>query len=226
PTNMAKPIMKMLIEDGEVTRGWLGISIQTVKPELRQALSLATDHGVLVTSVSKNSPAAKAGLERNDVITQVNGQKTGTAQKLQALIADAGANQTVTLEVMRGNSTRTMHVKLGTLSGEPTAQNMHGAPSGAKDDALGARVADLSSNVRAHFHIPADVTGGAVVTQVVPGSPAAFMGIRPGDVILQVNRKKVTSAKAFSNLYHNAHNQVAILIYRDGAAVYLSVPKK
>ncbi len=225
PTNMAKPIMQSLIKTGKVVRGWLGVSIQNVDQDLADALKLPSTEGVLISDVGPDSPAAKGGLKRGDVILKLDGKKVDSTGMLRNLVAEAGANVKAHLDILRSGKPMALDVMLGempaSMAGPPGSP---GAGSSAAPDKLdGLTLENLSAGTRQHFNIPDSVKQGVVVSNVAPGSTAAAQGLRPGDVVLQVNRKAVTSMASFRQLYDKAKGRVLLLVSRNGRTLYLVV---
>jgi serine protease Do len=178
PTNMAKPIMDSILRHGRVVRGWLGVSIQDLNADLAEALGLSETRGVLIAHVQKDTPAAKAGLERGDVVLKVNGERIDSAGKLRSSIAAAGAGAEIELSLLRDGKPRTMKVTLGELPGEPAVAS--GGGSGAASESTrtaGLTLAPLDAELRKQYEIPGEVSAGLVVTDVQRGSIGAFAGL-------------------------------------------------
>lgn len=204
PVSMARYVMDRLITDGEVTRGYLGISIQPLSPELAEAFKLPDESsGVLVGGVSANGAAAKAGIKEGDVILSVNGKKVSDPRTLQLVVAQTPPGTKVKVAILRSEGDRKPSEKeltatLGTLPADMLSAGGKEAPKdpGRKEmDALdGVEVTDLDTRGRREYNIPNNVRG-ALVSNVDPQSNAAEAGLRPGDVILQINRQAVRSAE-------------------------------
>lgn len=205
PINMARYVMERLVEFGKVTRGYLGINIQPVTPELAKEFRLPEDTGgVLVGGLSSNGPAARAGLKEGDDIIELNGKKVTSPDTLRLAIAQTPPGTRVTLRVLRSEGSgrpveQTVSVTLAELPQELLAsQSRGGGGSGNQPgnmDALdGVEVADIDRAARRQFGIPAALQG-AVVVNVDENSSAAEAGLRPGDVILEINRQPVRNAQ-------------------------------
>ena len=230
PSNMARPIMDSLIAKGKVVRGWLGVSIQDVTRELSETLKLGTERGVLVGSVVSGSPAARAGLRRGDVLVRVGETATEKAVNLRNAVAGLGVGRTVKVEFVRDGKHQTVDVVLAEQPADPEAlagQGGGGAEGGGGGSPakLGLRVAPLDKSLRTKFDIPRDVTHGVVVTDVQRGGAGEEIGVKPGDVILQLNRTAIKSAKQLDEEYRKAKGKLAILLFRDGSTVYTVVSK-
>ena len=196
PINLARAIMDRLVTDGKVLRGYLGVNIQPVTPELAKAFNLADESGALVGEVRPDTPAADAGLANGDVIVEFNGKHVTDSRHLRLMVAQTPPKTKVTLRIIRDGKSKTVTATLGTLSadlaGGPSDDQRE--PGETKVDALdGVEVADLDGRTRRQYDIPADVRG-ALVTNVESDSAAADAELRAGDVILEINRQPVRNA--------------------------------
>ncbi|HEV8551716.1 MAG TPA: DegQ family serine endoprotease [Polyangiaceae bacterium] len=225
PTNMAMPILESLKKYGKVTRGWLGVSIQDVDQELSQTMKLPTARGVLIADVQAGSPAAKAGIQRGDVVEKVQGHDVSTTGEFRNAIAAAGAGRKVDLELYRDGKLRTIPAALGEMTADNN--NPSGAPSArpAERGLDGITLSDLSPEARHAFGINDAGIKGVVVTQLAPGSPAARAGLRPGDVLMEVNRKPVANVREFQETYGKARGNVLLLLHRRGTTVFVVVKR-
>jgi serine protease Do len=222
PSNMAQPIMQSLVADGKVVRGWLGVGIQEVDPELAKALGASTTQGVLVSEVMPDGPGARAGLRRGDVIVSVDGKATPSTGRLRNVIASSRAGSAVTLSLMRDGKAQELKVTLGELPAEEGAKEPRG-PEGptAAPSVEGLSLENLSPQSRRRFEVPASVTSGVIIAGVSPGSAAAKAGLRPGDVILEVDRSKVDSVTAFQNAQKRSKDRLLLLVSRQGRTLYV-----
>ncbi|MBS1118968.1 MAG: peptidase [Deltaproteobacteria bacterium] len=221
PSQMAVQIKDALLQHGKVTRGYLGVAVQDLTDDLARSLELTPRSGVLISDVTPGSPAARAGIQRGDVLTAIDGVKTMDAGQVRNHIALAPAGKHVRLEVRRAGQARSVEVSLGEQPEEAAAA---AAVPGTVEGGVfaGVTVRDLDANVRARLRIPSGVTG-VIVSAIDPQSLAAIMGLRPGDVILEVNRAATPSTRAFLGATRTSADHAVVLVYRDGVTIYLSM---
>lgn len=208
PVNLAQRIAGELIKSGKVTRGWLGVAIQNINPQLAKALGLQTTNGVVITRVQANSPAAKAGLQKEDVIQQFDGKDLENADQLSTWVASTPPGTSVKVQILRNGKSMTMTVKLGELTQQQMAQQ-EGKQSLSS---LGFSVADITPDTVQKFGLSSDQTG-VVITDVDPNGIAARFGMQPGDVITEVDRQPIKSMKDFSNLMQKVKPGETVLFY-------------
>jgi serine protease Do len=189
PINQAKALVPQLEANGTVTRGYLGVSIQDVTPALAKSLQLPDARGALVADVTKGSPAASAGIRRGDVILRFEDTAVADAHALPTLVAATPVGKTVALTVRRNGREETIRATVGQMPGERTAANDLAAPA---QGSWGLALRELDARTAGRLGLQAG--DGVLVTAVRPESPAAEAGVRPGDVIREVNRHPVTSA--------------------------------
>jgi len=219
PTNMVKPIAKSLQKHGKVVRGWLGVVIQEPTRDMARTLGLPTHQGVLITDVDPRGPAGKAGLKRDDLVIKVNKSVVKTVHRLRNTVAAAGAGKRVTLKLYRKRKLMKLSVKLGSLSGGATRF----AKSGPRG--VGFSVATLDQRARRQHAVSPRVRHGVVVARVAPNSPAARRGLRPGDVLSEVNRVTITSVAQFHKVYAAARGSVLLRVHRGGHTRYMLLGK-
>jgi serine protease Do len=189
PINMAKQLLPQLEEHGHVTRGWLGVSIQKITPELSESLGVNTTDGALVADVTPKSPAAKAGIKVGDIIVAYNGTKLNEHSTLPNLVASTPIDTTVPVQVLRDGSTKTLKVTVAQLADDQTQEIA--APAKGK---WGLALRELRPEERQQRNL--DDGQGVLVAGVEPGSPADDANLHAGDIILQVNRTPVGSVEA------------------------------
>jgi serine protease Do len=226
PSDMVRPIMDSLVKTGRVTRGFLGVMIQTLTPELAQSLNLKATRGVVVSGVQEGSPAARAGIQRYDVIVSVDGREMNSAAELRNYIALQGPNRQVALRINRDGSERNVNVTLSELPAQDRqAQRPMPGQGEPETQGIGLSVTDLNANIRQQFGIPETVKSGVVVVGVQPGSNAEEAGFMPGDVILEVARRPVSNVTELRDLIRQAKGVVSMLVWRQGSTVLVSVEK-
>jgi serine protease Do len=229
PSSMAQPIMESLKQSGKVSRGFLGVGIQDIDRDLAGALKLPSPNGVLLTEVRSGGPGSKAGLARGDVVTKVDGKAVTSTGQFRNLIASSGAKKRVTLEIMRDGKTQSVAVELGDLPDDASAAGPGGAgapPQATSGGALdGVTLEELTPEHRRTLGLGADVQRGVVITELQPRSAAAKAGLRPGDVVLELNRAPVDSLAKFKEQYGKSTGDVLLLVQRRGATLFVVVRK-
>jgi len=206
PINMAKEVALQLQETGHVTRGWLGVSIQGITPELAKSFGLKEGRGALVAQVVPGSPAEKAGIEQGDVIVGFNGKEVTDSKDLSLIVASTPVGKDVTVKLLRDGKAMDRQVKVG----EMEQKGVKAAKSPSSQKSLGITVQNLTPEIAKQLGVTKDT--GVVVTGVEPGSPAEEAGIQTGDVIQQVNRKPVKNVDDFVQKVETAKNQESILL--------------
>ena len=214
PINMARHVMESIIESGKVTRGFLGLKLAPeISPGLAQKFGLKDRSGALVDDVMPDTPAAKAGIQHGDVVVEFNGKKVPDQRQLRLWASQTPPNTKVTLKVLRDGKEMKFSPTLGELPAELFAANAGPERSARKkSEALdGVEVTDLDRATRRQEGIPANVQG-ALVSAVDPGSTAAEAGLKRGDVILEVDRKKVRNAQEAIDLSNNLKDDQSVLL--------------
>ena len=227
PVNLASNVMTQVMEHGKVIRGYLGVVPENITPALASAFQLKpSQHGVLMGDVTSDAPAGKAGIERGDVVTAVNGDQMTTANQLRMKISLMPPGTTANLNVLHDGSEKMVAVKLGELPGSPSARsNDEGSKGGSTSALEGVTVDSINSEAASDLRISPNVHG-VVVTDVNQSSAAFDAGLRQGDVIVEVNRKPVASVSAFDNALHNASGgETLLLVNRNGFTEYIAVHK-
>ena len=217
PVNVAKPVVTQLAQTGRVERGWLGVSIQPVTPELAKSFGLASAQGALVASVVDGSPAQKAGLKRGDVITEYNGRKVARSEELPRVVAETPIGREVPVTVLRDGKSATLNAKITQLE-EP--ERRVAAQSGGEKPALGLSVEPVTPAVARELGLPE--SRGVIVKGVEDGSPAANAGIQAGDVIVEVDRQPVASVSELRSVVdkHAKGTPLLVLLHRNGSSLY------
>ncbi len=220
PANMARNVMDQLVSTGKVTRAYLGVVPQDVTPAIAKAFGMPDSRGALVGDVTPNGPAQQAGLQKGDIVLEVNGKPVFDSNALRMAISMSKPDSTVSLKLSRDGATRNVDVRLKEL---PTERAQANAPTEDKNAALsGVAVEDLDRDSARALGLPAG-TQGVVVTKVSPASEAASAGLRRGDVIQEVNRKPVKSTSDFDRAIGNGKQETLLLVNRGGNTLYLAV---
>jgi serine protease Do len=220
PMTLAKSVVVQLADSGKVTRGWLGVGIQPVTPDLAKSFGRAETTGVLVSSVSEGSPAERAGLKSGDIITEYDGRKVERASDLPRAVAGTPVGREVRLSVIRDGKPVTLSVRIEVLDAKESAQ----ADSGEKaKPALGLAVQPLTPALAQQLGVRA--TQGLVVQNVQEGSPAADAGFERGDVIVEVDKKPVKSVVELRESVEKRAKGKPMLfrIQRQDASIFLTV---
>ncbi|MBF0184248.1 MAG: DegQ family serine endoprotease [Magnetococcales bacterium] len=221
PINMAKTVMEQLKSHGRVTRGWLGVRIQSVTHELAKALGLDKRHGALVASVEAGSPAQAAGIHAGDVVIRFDGKEVGQMNELPAIVAETPIGKKVRIDLIRDGKAISLDVTVAELKEKAAEVASHD-----KGDAtsFGANVRALTPELREQLELEESVRG-VVVAGVEPGSNAANAGVRVKDVIAEINRKPIRDVADFRRIMQNskAGDALLILLFRGGEPLYLAV---
>ncbi len=192
PSQIVRPTVETLIREGHVNHGRIGIGVADVTPENAKFFDESNASGAVVTEVEPDSPGSKAGLQIGDVITAINGQKVNDAGELQVTVGSNTPGTKLELTVLRNGKTETIPVTLAAMGKNPNEASSEAGDNQGKAR-WGLGLSDLTPDVRDQIQAPSDLHG-AVVEHVVPGSSADNAGLQQGDVILEVNRKKVHDA--------------------------------
>jgi serine protease Do len=228
PANLAHSTMDSLLKHGRVVRGYLGIGIQPLSEDLAQKFRISDQTGTLVTHVELGGPSAKAGLKPGDVVLEVGGRRVDGPRELRLLVSGMAPGATVAVKLVREGKPQTVKVQLGEMP------SRGGAPSGPEDsqqappDVLdGVEVQDITGALRKELDLPENVQG-VVITNVDPDSPSAAAGLKRGDVIHEVERETVTSAKQAEELSEKIKDQKKVLlrVSRGGQSRYVVVTEK
>jgi serine protease Do len=230
PANLARNIMDQIMSKGKVTRGFLGIIPQELTPDMAKAFGMPNSHGVAIAQVEPTSPAAKAGLKVGDVITAVNGTAIDDVNTFRLQVAGFAPGTSINLKVARNGESLSVPVTLGEFNLE--AENKGGgegaAPNAGEKGALhGVSIQALSSDLRQQLQVP-EGTQGVVITDVDPDSPASAAGLQQGDIIVQVDRKPVTTVPDFNTAIRagSSHESTLLLVKRGQGTQFVVVPNK
>ena len=220
PINIAKELVPDLEQKGRVTRGWLGVLIQKVTPEIAESLGLQDSSGALVADVMKDGPAKEAGIQVGDVIVEFNGTAVKDSQDLPLLVARTPVGKTVPVKLLRAKAEKIVDVKVKELKDEEV--EVAGAPDEHED--FGLTVQNITPQIAESLGLDAS-TKGVVVGMVAPGSAADEAQLRRGDVILEVNRKPVKDVAAFRSAVKGTEKgkNVLLLVKRGDSTVFLTL---
>ncbi len=219
PINMAKPVFSQLIQKGSVSRGYMGVTIQPVTEELAQSFGLKQAKGALVNDVMKGGPADKAGIRQGDVITALNGNEVKDPSHLQRLVAEAGIGKVAKISIFRDGKALELSITLASADSAPKQRQREergGRQQAGEADLLGLIVEDSEQG------------DGVVVVDAVQGGIAAESGIRRGDVIVSINRKKTPTAAEYARVIQQAGRggALTILARRGNASIYFALRLK
>jgi len=234
PDNLARDVMQSLREKGRVVRGYIGASVQTLTPELAEAMKLkGQPTGALVGEVAPKTPSEKAGMKTGDVIAAVNEKKISDARELRLLIGSMAPGSKAHVQVNREGQTKMVDIQLAEM---PAGVTEEGGPEASPEESAqpekttvfgGVAVADITDDIRTALNLAKDVQG-AVIAEVDADSPAGKAGLREGDVIQEVNKQRVKSAKdlvaASKKLKPN--EKILIRVYSQGRSGYVALEPK
>ena len=226
PSNLAKPIIEQLKKYGKTQRGWLGVRIQEVTPEIAKSLGLNEEEGVLISMVNPGEPAEKAGIKAGDVIIKFNDKKIKNVRTLQRTVAEAAVSSSASIEIWRNKKIKKLSVKLGELEKfNKVAEKSNSTKDNEVSDveieieSIGLRFKDISKSLREQYNIPDDLNG-AIISGVKNDSPASDAGLNVGDVIAQVSQVNVASSKDLETIFNkeikNKSESLLIQVYQNG----------
>jgi serine protease Do len=220
PINLAKNVIVQLKSTGKVVRGWLGVLVQQITPEIAEGLGLSEPKGALVSDVTPGSPAEKAGIKRQDIITQFNGQEIKDMQELPRLVAATSPGTEVQLKLLRNGKEQTVRLKLAEL---PEEIAKAGGTGQEVEQNLGLVVQEISPQIQRRLRI--EDSRGVIITNVDPGSLADEAGLRAGDIILEINKNQIRNLDDYRKAVDSIKSgQTALLLVkRDKSTVYVAL---
>jgi len=221
PSAMAKNVMQSLIKTGKVIRGWLGVTIQPLTPELSKQFGLENEKGVLVGDVVEDSPADKAGIQGGDVIVEFDGKEVKDPTHLRNMVAGTAPNTGTSLKFVREGRSKTVEVKIVEMSSEiqTTAKT-------SSDHLKGVLVQALTPEVREGLDVPKRING-VVIADIEDGTPADGI-LMKNDVILEINRNRIKDVNEYEKVISKIRSDenLLILIFRRGSTLYMTLPGK
>jgi serine protease Do len=232
PSSTIKDVVAALQAHGRVARGWLGVQIQPVTPEIASSLGVTDPKGALVASTVPDSPAARAGIRQGDLILAINGKPVDDTHDVTRRVASLAAGKTAAFTILRDGQRQSVNVTIGAKKDTQVAANVDpqgGASDGvlATGKAMGLGLSALTPEVRRAYNIDESVQG-VVITKVDPDSNAAEQGLQPGDVVVSVRNKAVHAPQDVEKSVAAAKSagvkSVLLLVSSDGAAHFVAVP--
>ncbi len=222
PVNMAKNVMTQLKESGRVTRGWLGVRIQTVNQDIAEQFGLERPYGALVGQVEKDSPADKAGIIQGDIIIRFKDKEISEMTMLPTLVSQTPVGEKAKVTVFRKGKEKTVKVTIGKLRGNGELST----DVEEETASLGMTVQELTKELAESMQI--DQTSGVLVTNVEPASPAAMAGLKRGDLITEINQEPVTDIDSFGKLLAQTRKdkRILLLVQRGSHSRYVVIKNK
>jgi serine protease Do len=228
PIDFARSIVERLLSEGKVTRAWLGVTLDDVSSAQARELGLARPEGVLVKTVTENSPAERAGLRNEDLILAMDGKPAESVSRFRNRVSLCRPGQHVALGVLRGGRTLTMSAELGRLTDEvlAAAEDAPESNGGQEFAEIGVQIHQLNPELRRQFELDPDVRG-VLVADVVPETPAARAGLQAGDLIIAVNRKSVESLRDFQSAMERtrAGHDLVLRVKRGGQSILVTLER-
>jgi serine protease Do len=221
PSNMAKTVMESLIKSGKVVRGWLGIYLQPLTPELAKQFGIADETGILVGDVIEDSPAEKAGIQRGDVILEFNGRKVEDPRSLRNMVSATKPDDKVSVKLIREGQQKTVRVKITELSDEQ--QKLAG---NFENQLAGVHVQQVTPEIKKNLNVPKRVSG-VIVTDIEDDSPAEGI-LMKDDIIIEIDKNPLKSVKDYDAVVSKlkADKNILILVFRQGSAFYVTLQAK
>jgi serine protease Do len=227
PVNMARPVMDQLVTRRRVIRGYLGVTVQDLTPAVARGLGVSADRGVLVADVTPGSPAQRAGLQRGDVITAIDGKAVDDSGHFRNIVAGTAPGSRVRLTVVRSGAQQIVEVAVAELADREQAARPSAVPAPTRErpGPLGLALVDATPETSRTLGLGTGFQG-AIVADVAPGGQAAEAGLRPGDVVLEVNRRPVRSARdVIAAVQQAGDSDVVLLVNRRGSTTYVAIER-
>lgn len=223
PINMVKEVLVQLKEKGHVTRGWIGVSIQELTPELAKSFGLKDTRGVLVSSVNPGEPADKSGLRAGDIVVSFDGRRISDLSDLPRTVANTSPGKTVEVKIIRDGKEKSVFVKVGTKADEEMARVVPEEKDGATDKRFGLSAQPMTPDIAKR--LGKREADGVIISSLKPDSPAASAGLRRGDIIKEIDRKPIRNMADYSRAISEAEKSdvVLFLIERGESTLYVVV---
>lgn len=220
PVNTAKPLIPQLVKNGKVTRGYIGVNIQSISPDIAKAMKLDNDKGALVADVIPDGPAADAGIKRGDVIISFNGKTVKDSHDLPTMVAATPIGDNANITILRDGKEKEIRVRIAELPSDGSGVESSAKPAQGK---WGLQLQDLTPDIARQLGL--DTDHGVLIAGVQPGSPADDASIQQGDVILEVNRHPVKSVEEVKKAVDKAKdkNSLLLLVQRDQARMFVAL---
>ncbi|MBI5634430.1 MAG: DegQ family serine endoprotease [Nitrospirae bacterium] len=225
PSNMTRLVMNQLVDKGKVTRGWLGVTIQELTPELSQKFGLKSEKGALVGDIAKGSPAEKSGIKRGDIILEYNGKKISDVGNLRNMVAQSKVGSEIPITILRGGKEYSVNVVIVELPKDMAEATPGNTPEDPTFEGLsGLTAMELSREIARQLGLHKDEKG-VVVFRVEAGSPAEEAGIRKGDVIQEIDRKRIEGLNDYNKAVSGMKPGDAALLFvnRGGKKFYVTI---
>jgi len=229
PSNMVRTVMDQIVKTGKVTRGYIGVSVQDITPELAAAMKIPQTRGALIGDLDPKGPAAQNGLQSGDVIVEADGKAIEDSRMLRLIVGSKAPGTQLSLGVLRNGQPRNVTVKLDQLPVKETASTetptrQKGSAPETIQSRIGVAAVELTPEIAQHLKVPNDVKG-VVVADVEEGGPAAEAGLQLGDVVQEVNHKPVHTVADFYSQLSAARgsNPILLLLNRDGHTLYAAI---
>jgi serine protease Do len=221
PSNMIKSIMDSLVKKGKVVRGWLGVSIQKITPELSKQFNVKGDSGVLVSDAVENGPAEKAGIRRGDIIIAYDGKKTDEPSQIRNMVANTLPGEEHTFTILRDGKQLSIKATIGEVPSD-----LQGEPGDYQSVLKGIGVQEITPELAKKMNIPARIQG-IVINDIDESSPAAGI-LTQGDVVQEINRKKISNLKDYQEIASKIKKDegVLLLIFRNGGSSFVTLSAK
>lgn len=223
PSQMVKAVIDSLVSKGKVVRGWLGVTIQEVSPELAKQFGLKNARGALVSDILEDSPADKAGIKRGDVVIEVDRKPVENAVQLRNLVAGLAIGSKVSVKVIRDKKEKGFDVTIGEQPKDLTRGGVPSEEDGGSGGLAGLTVHDMSPELAQRFGLPDEE--GVVVTRVEAGSLADDAGVQRGDLVLEINRQLVRNTRDFNRIAADIgkDESLLLLVNRQGQTLYITI---